>query len=74
MAIEEQVAIIYAGVRGYLDKYDPSKITDFESRFLVHIRATCQTLLATIAKEGQISEATDVQLKEVVTSFLEGFE
>merc|ERR1712141_171753 len=27
MAIEEQVAIIFAGVRGHLDKMDPSKIT-----------------------------------------------
>ncbi|KAF3848640.1 hypothetical protein F7725_015137 [Dissostichus mawsoni] len=27
MAIEEQVTVIYAGVRGYLDKMEPSKIT-----------------------------------------------
>ena len=30
MAIEEQVAVIYAGVRGHLDKLDPSKIVAFE--------------------------------------------
>ncbi len=30
MAIEEQVAVIYAGVRGHLDKMDPSLITKFE--------------------------------------------
>lgn len=30
MAIEEQVAVIYAGVKGHLDKLDPSKITKFE--------------------------------------------
>jgi len=38
MAIQEQVAVIYCGVRGYLDKIDPSKITEFESGFLEHIR------------------------------------
>merc|ERR1712226_1689860 len=34
MAIEEQVCVIYSGVRGYLDKLDPSKITQFEAEFL----------------------------------------
>jgi hypothetical protein len=38
MAIEEQVAVIYCGVRGHLDKLDPSKITAFEKDFLQHIR------------------------------------
>lgn len=38
MAIEEQVAVIYCGVRGYLDKMDPTKITAFEKEFLAHIR------------------------------------
>merc|ERR1712001_262712 len=28
--IEDQVAVIYCGVRGFLDKIDPAKITDFE--------------------------------------------
>jgi len=34
MAIEEQVVVIYCGVRGHLDKLDPSKITAFEKEFL----------------------------------------
>lgn len=38
MAIEEQVAVIYCGVRGYLDKMDPAKITVFEQEFLAHIK------------------------------------
>ena len=38
MAIEEQVAVIYCGVQGHLDKLDPSKITAFEKDFLQYIR------------------------------------
>lgn len=38
MAIEEQVAVIYCGVRGFLDKMEPSKITAFEKEFLQHIK------------------------------------
>ncbi|KAG6931403.1 ATP synthase, H+ transporting, mitochondrial F1 complex, alpha subunit 1, cardiac muscle [Chelydra serpentina] len=74
MAIEEQVAVIYAGVRGYLDKLEPSKITKFESAFLAHVLSQQQTLLATIRTDGKISEQTDAKLKEVVTSFLATFE
>ncbi len=33
MAIEEQVTIIYAGVKGHLDKLEPSAITKFEKVF-----------------------------------------
>lgn len=38
MAIEDQVAIVYCGVRGHLDKVDPSKITVFEKQFSEHIK------------------------------------
>jgi len=73
MAIEEQVAIIFAGVRGHLDKLDPSKIVAFEAEFLKHLRSSQQDMLKTIATEGKITDATEEKLKGVVTSFLAGF-
>lgn len=48
MAIEEQVAVIYAGVRGHLDKMEPSKITKFERAFLQHVISQHQDLLGAI--------------------------
>ncbi|KAM9098899.1 ATP synthase subunit alpha, mitochondrial [Sarcophilus harrisii] len=74
MAIEEQVAVIYAGVRGYLDKLEPSKITKFESAFLAHVISQHQSLLNNIRTDGKISEQSDAKLKEIVTNFLAGFE
>ncbi|CAG5116085.1 unnamed protein product, partial [Candidula unifasciata] len=74
MAIEEQVCVIYSGVRGYLDKLDPSKITQFEAEFLKHLRSSQQDLLKTIAAEGKINEQVDEKLKQIVTSFLTGFQ
>jgi len=70
MAIEEQVAVIYCGVRGFLDKVDPSKITDFEKKFMEHIKATQRPLLDQIAKDGHLSEASDKALNAVVKEFL----
>uniref|UniRef100_A0A4W6C1E4 ATP synthase subunit alpha n=1 Tax=Lates calcarifer TaxID=8187 RepID=A0A4W6C1E4_LATCA len=74
MAIEEQVAVIYAGVRGHLDKMEPSKITKFEKAFLQHILSQHQDLLAAIKADGKISEASDAKLKQIVLNFLSSFE
>lgn len=73
MAIEEQVAVIYCGVRGYLDKMDPSKITKFEREFLAHVKTNEKALLQQIASEGKISDDADAKLKSVVTSFMSTF-
>ncbi|XP_019938122.1 ATP synthase subunit alpha, mitochondrial [Paralichthys olivaceus] len=74
MAIEEQVTVIYAGVRGHLDKMEPSKITKFEKAFLQHVLSQHQELLAAIRADGKISEASDAKLKAVVLTFLSSFE
>jgi len=70
MAIEEQVAVIYCGVRGFLDKIDPSKITDFEKKFLEHVLATQRPLLDAIAKDGHLSADSDAKLNVVVKEFM----
>merc|ERR1712066_613068 len=70
MAIEEQVAVIYCGVRGFLDKVDPSKITDFEKKFLEHVLATERPLLDQIAKDGHLSPDSDAKLNAVVKAFM----
>ncbi|XP_067134538.1 ATP synthase subunit alpha, mitochondrial [Centruroides vittatus] len=74
MPIEDQVAVIYTGVRGYLDKLDPAKIQKFENEFLQHIRTSHQDLLKTISTEGKISDETDAKMKKIVTDFLATFQ
>jgi len=73
MPIEDQVAVIYCGVRGFLDKVDPAKITDFEAAFVEHIKGTQKDLLAAIAKDGHLSEASDKALHKVVVDFMAGW-
>ncbi len=67
MAIEEQVVVIYAGVRGHLDKMDPAKITKFEQDFLKYFQANHQDILKTIREVGEISPKLDEKLKTIVT-------
>lgn len=74
MAVEEQVAVIFAGVRGHLDKVDPSNITKFEKAFLPHIRNNHQAELDDIRNRGSITPETEAKLKATVLKFLETFE
>ena len=74
MAVEEQVAVVYAGVRGHLDKVEPAKIVKFEREFVEHMRTSQQDVLKDIREKGMISEDTDAKLKDIVLSFLAGFD
>merc|ERR1711885_13015 len=70
MPIEDQVAVLYAGVRGYLDKVDPSKITAFEAAFIEHVKGSHQGLLDQIRKDGTLSADSDAKLSEIVKAFI----
>jgi len=74
MDITEQVATIYAGVRGHLDKLEPGKVTAFEAAFVEHIRAAHQDLLAQISADGKLTDDTEAKLKELVVAFVGGFD
>nr|AYV89134.1 ATP synthase subunit alpha [Tetranychus truncatus] len=73
MPIEDQVAVIYTGVRGYLDKLDPAKIGEFERQFLAHIKSQHSDILTAIATEGKISDTLDAKMKQIVTDFMATF-
>merc|ERR1712079_390519 len=73
MPIEEQVAVIYCGVRGFLDKIDPAKITDFEKQFLAHVKGTQQALLDKIASDGMLTPDSDAALNKIVKDFISGY-
>jgi F-type H+-transporting ATPase subunit alpha len=70
MAIAEQVACIFCGVRGHLDRIQPGDVTDFEEKFLAHIRGTQQALLGTIAKEGALSAESEEALKNLAHDYV----
>ncbi len=67
--IEEQVVAIFAGVRGYLDKIDVSKVGRFETQLLVDIKAREPGIIDAIRTDREIKP--DVEKK--LTAFLDGF-
>jgi len=70
MPAEEQVCVVYAGVRGYLDKIVTSEISKFEQLFLTHLRSNHPNVLETIRKTGELTKELDNELKSIVETFI----
>ncbi len=70
---EEQVAVIFAGVNGYLDGLEVNQVGAFEQGLLTHMRTEGKSVLETIAKEKQISDETKDALTQQLDAFAKGF-
>jgi F-type H+-transporting ATPase subunit alpha len=73
MLVEEQVAVIFAGVKGYLDKIAVGDVGRFEAGLLDHLRSNNQEILDTIRDEKALSDATADSLAEAIESFRNSF-
>jgi F-type H+-transporting ATPase subunit alpha len=69
LKMEEQVAVIYAGVNGYLDKFEVSKIRGFENGLLSLLRNKHIEILDDIRKSLDLSKDNEAKLKAVVEDF-----
>merc|ERR1711915_223976 len=69
MPAEEQVCVLYAGVRGYLDKVQTQDIGQFEQLYLDHIRNKHGAILETLRTEGQVSDKTNADIAGVLEEF-----
>src|SRR5690606_22627313 len=73
LTMEEQVVVIFAGVRGYLDAVEVSNIGDYEKQLLAEMHAKHQGLLDTIRNEGALSAETESKLKDILEGFSKAF-
>src|SRR3546814_20865034 len=73
LAVEEQVAVIFAGVRGYLEKVPVNQVTAFEAQLLAKLRAAGADILGAIRSEQVISAATEGKLKDLLDGFAKTF-
>ena len=69
--VEEQVVVIYAGTRGWLDTVPVDDVRRFESELLTNFRAKHDDLLEHVRSEGTLPD-TD-QMDAALKSFLDGF-
>ena len=73
MDVEEQVAVIFAGVKGYLDQIPTQKIGEFEQSFIQTLNAKGSNILESIRKDKSISDDTDKALKDILDELVKNF-
>jgi F-type H+-transporting ATPase subunit alpha len=73
LSVEEQVTIIYAGTRGYLDGIPVETVGRFEEELLRYMRDEHADLLKKINEQGELSEEAEDDLKAAIDHFAHSF-
>jgi F-type H+-transporting ATPase subunit alpha len=73
LKMEEQVAVIYAGVNGYLDPLPVERVRAFEEGLLGIMRTQHADILAAIRDSRDLDDATAAKLKAVVDEYAKTF-
>jgi F-type H+-transporting ATPase subunit alpha len=73
MPVEEQVAVIFAGVRGYLDSIKLDDIRRFETSLLGDLRGPSKSILDAIRSDRELKPETEDKLKSLLDGFVKKF-
>jgi F-type H+-transporting ATPase subunit alpha len=73
LKVEEQVAVIYAGVNGYLDAIPVNKVGAFEAGLLALLRTDEKALLDGIRDKRELNDEFRTKLKSVLDGFAKNF-
>ena len=69
--VEEQIAIIYAGINGYLDDVDIDDIEDFEEEYVERLRLRHEDVLAEIRETEELTDAAEEAFESVAADLAE---
>jgi F-type H+-transporting ATPase subunit alpha len=69
MPMENQVAILYAGINGYLDDVAVENLKEWEDKFHAYLKSESTGVLAEIAKKKELTPEIEEKLKTAITDF-----
>ncbi len=69
MPVEEQVASIFAGTQGFLDKVEVKDVTRYEAALLSYLRSEKADILKTIRDTKALDDDTAAKLKDALGEF-----
>jgi len=73
MSVEEQVVVLYAGTKGYLDDIPTERVREYESSLLSRAREEQEALLRDIVEKKDLTPEMEDLLKKFVEEFTEEF-
>jgi F-type H+-transporting ATPase subunit alpha len=69
MSLGEEVLILFAGVRGFVDKYPVEALKRYENEALSFVKSKYPELLKEIDEKQEIDDGLDEKLKSALTEF-----
>jgi len=72
-AVEEQVAVIYAGTRGYLDPIPTSKVGSYQEALISKLKASYPKILEGIRTQKALTNELEDMLKQALADFAKTF-
>lgn len=69
LKLEEQVLVIFAAVRGHLDKVDLDQIQEWEHRYMEYIHGTQTDMLKEISTEKKLSPELETKIAKMIEAF-----
>ena len=74
LPVQEQVVVLYAGTKGYLDDIPVEAIGKFEKEFLDYMRNSKADILGAIKETNDLDEGTEEKLKAAILEFKKTFQ
>src|SRR3954449_2797882 len=69
MSVEQEVMVIYAGTKGYLDDVPVSRVQEFQNAFLSYVDASAPKLRQDLATKPELTDDIEAQLKQALNDF-----
>src|SRR3954463_9608974 len=69
MPVEQEVMVIYAGTKGYLDDIPLNRVQEFQNAFLTYVDQRAAGLRDGLAQKKELTEDFEKQLKQALDDF-----
>ena len=73
LAVYEQVAVLYAGLNGYLDEIPVDKITTFAKGLREYLKTSKQQYVDIVGNQKQLNDEAEKLLKEAIAEYTQTF-
>ena len=73
LQVEEQVVVLYAGTRGYLDSVAVGDVGRYEKELLAHMHSDNSAILSDVATSKKLSPENEANLKTALEAFTAKF-
>jgi len=69
MSLAEEVVVLFAGVKGFIDKYTVEQLKDYESQLLNFVASKHADIMKEIDEKQEISPELDEKIRKALTEF-----